>query len=107
MELKFAKAANRKDMIAINPLRMFDMMDSMDGASPTESLSMMCFALSLLYRSMIDESKMTMTQFTESIGKQVHELIIRPPEGFADDPPTPGCDCDVCEEKRARRARAH
>ena len=110
-QLKAAKFRVRKQRIAVDPLRMIDMMESMDGASQKESFTMMCFGLSLLYRSTMDAPEpgmaMTITDFMDRVGINVRYFIDNPPKGFEDTPPTPGCGCDVCAEKRERLARAH
>jgi hypothetical protein len=92
--------------------RMIDMLESLDGTTPEECFSMICFMLSLIYRGSLKYPEpgiklMTIMEFTDKIGLQVRKMIDNPPEGFEETPPTPGCDCDTCSEKRARLSSAH
>lgn len=96
----------KDNVIAIDRERMLDMMETLSDTTPKEGYGMLCLALSVLYRSGFDD-EVTMVEFTDAIGRQVRALIDNPPEDFKEEPATPDCDCDVCEEKRARVARAH
>jgi hypothetical protein len=98
--------------VEISRDRMIDMMECLDETTPEESFGMICFVLSLIYRSSLEfpepgKRLMTITEFTDQIGAQVRKLIDSPPQGFEETPPTPDCDCDVCSEKREKLARAH
>jgi len=91
--------------VLINRDRMIELVDTMEDTTPNEALVMLCFALSLLYRSAADRQEMTVIEFTDSVGVQIRSLITNPPQGF-DDEPAPGCECQACKAKAEIKARA-
>jgi hypothetical protein len=104
----------QKKLDHIDGWRAAWVMDAMDGADPQETFGMFCFMLSLVYRTAVEETDLVITDeaFTEIVGSQIRNLIANPPKGYrdVDYQPTPGCDCEVCEnlrELQERKARAH